>query len=427
MIKRILALLLAALLLLSLSSCGPEPGVTVLDPSQTNPEYLSFFSNVSLSSSDVVKYWSDLFTETYHNRVYVNFESAAYYADEGLSYRELLVKRLESGSPDDIYIINAEDVLEFEKHGYWLDLSDMDFVDNLSDAALYQSTYNGKVFSLPLSFTGFGLTWNVDMLSEHGLTVPGNLSEFMNVCETLHSNGILPYGANKGFALTVPAMCVGLAELYGSDDLDVRLTSLNSGETPISHYLRDGFSFLATMIEKGYMNPEQALSSTPSIDDVALFSSGECAFICTSLGDLSGLQSLPFEINLTGLPVLENGSISVYGADKRLCINPESAHLETALRFIEMVGTTQALDASAALSNVMSSARNSDNTWLPPEGLISLLSQPGQIPNQDFSLKFNTWESIRNVAREICAGISVEQACSMLDEMQRADLLSYAG
>ena len=82
---------------------------------------------------------------------------ADFYAEEGLSYRELLLKRMESGQADDLYIIPAEDVLEFDQKGFIYDLSGLDCISSLSEDALRQSTYKGKVFSVPLSYTGFGL------------------------------------------------------------------------------------------------------------------------------------------------------------------------------------------------------------------------------------------------------------------------------
>lgn len=425
--KRISALLAAAAMLLITVGCGDEStGVYVLDDAIIQPEYLSFFSNTNISDNDVAKYWSDRFMEAYNKQVYIDYDGAAYYDSEGLSYRELLKKRMESSAPDDLYIINAEDVLEFEKKGYWMDLSDLDFVDNLSEAALYQSTYNGKVFSVPLSFTGFGFYWNVDLLREHGLEVPGNLNEFLEVCEKLKGDGVLPYGSNKGYGLTVPAMCAGLSELYASDNLEQRQNALNSGETPISDYMRAGYEFLALMLENGYLDPEQALQSTPWGEDLELFSAGKCAFVCTQLGNINNMPQRNFETKMTGVPVLENGCVSVYGASSRLCVNPNSKHLDTALQFVEMVGTPEALERSATLDNAMSSAKTSVfNCSEVEEDLVLLLGQHGQIPNQDFSLHFNTWESIRDVARELCGGATVEQACNMLDEKQQSELRQY--
>lgn len=425
----ITAALSAGILLCTLTACkAPESSLQIVEEPAREPEYINFFASQNFAESDLGKYWSDRFAELYDQQVYVNYDVATYYAEKGLSYRELLQRRMESASPDDLYIINAEDVLAFEREDYWMDLADLDFVENLSDAALYQSTYNGKVFSVPLTFTGFGFCWNVAVLEEHGLTVPGNLEEFLEVCEKLKAAGILPYGANKGYALTVPAMCVGLSGLYGASDQEQRIAALNSGETPISSYLSKGFAFLAEMIEKGYLDPQQAMNAEPRKEDVQLFVDGECAFICLELSAVLQQDKLKdIELEFTGIPVLEGGCIAVYGADVRLCVNPKTASMDTVLRFVEMVGTQAALDESAAWQNKLSCAKNSKLEIEPVQkNMYELLQQPGQIPNQDFALHFNTWESIRNQGREICNGATVAEACSNLDELQRMDLEAYA-
>lgn len=425
--RQALSLLIVGTMLCVLAACGKEESnVQISDSEHGEPEYLSFFSSQNMSESDLTKYWSERFMETYNRPVYIIFDGATYYADEGLSYRELLEKRLASSAPDDLYIINAEDVMAFEKRGYWMDLSEMDFVDNLSEAALSQSTYNEKVFSIPLAFTGFGFAWNVDMLAENGLSVPRNLEEFLAVCRQLKDAGILPYGANKGFALTVPAMAVGFAELYGSTDKEERTAALNSGTTPVSTYMRDGFEFLNQMIELGYLDPEQAMAATPRQEDLELFLSDGCAFVCATMNTLEEMKEASFEIELTGIPVLPEGSISIYGASDRLCVNPNSRHLNTALDFVEMIGTTEALEESAKVDKSMSSAKHANiEQFHSAQNLAGLLQQPGQIPNQDFALHFNTWESIRDAGREICGGASVEEACAMLDERQRTELEAY--
>lgn len=423
-LRRAGALCLVLALLWGLTACGGEKSpVQILDGPEAQPEYLSFFSSKSLSGSDIGKYWSDHFAASYNKKVYINYDGAAYYADEGLSYRELLEKRLQSSAPDDLYIINAEDVMEFGRKGYWMDLSGLDCIGNLTDAALYQSTFDGKVFSLPLALTGFGFCWNVDLLEEHGLAVPAKLDEFLAVCEALKAAGILPYGGNKGYALTVPAMCVGLAELYGSPDVERRVEELNSGAVPISSYLRKGYTFLELLIGEGYLDPQQAMDTVPG-DEWELLESGACGFICTGLG---GTKDRPVQVAMTGLPVLPEGGVGVYGAYNRLCVNPNAKNLETALAFLEMVGDTEALNTSATLSNLMPSAKGGGVAPPPSEqGLYELLQSPGQIPNQDFGLHFNTWENIRDVGREICGGLSVDEACAKLDGMQRADLEAYA-
>lgn len=424
-IKTAVCFLLAIFLSGSITACGAvEENMQIIEVTDSQTEFLRFFSSTDFSGNDVGKYWSEQFINEYNKQVYIDYDAATYYADEGLSYRELLEKRLASSMPEDIYIINAEDVIEFERKGYWMDLSKMDFVNNLSDAALYQSTYEGKVFSVPLCFTGFGFYWNTNLLKEHGLSIPTNIDEFLTVCERLKAGGILPYGANKGSALTVPAMGKGMASLYRSADCNRKIEQLNSGELAVSTYMREGFEFLALLIEREYMDPEQALKMQPG-EELEMFLNEECAFICSTL-DQDVMECSDFPVALTGLPLLADGQIAVYGTDLRLAVNPNSKQIDTVCKFIEMVGTSKALDISAEIRGAMSSAKNSDlKIDSKNEELCELLTQPGQVPNQDFSLHFNTWENIRNIGREICGGISVEEACNKLDELQEMELEEY--
>ena len=319
--------------------------------------------------------------------IVVYSDSAGYYADEGLSYRELLLKRLSSGTADDLYLIPAEDVLEFDEKGYIYDLSDLKCIRNLSKDALIQSTYDGKVFSLPLSYTCFGFVWNVDMLKQYDLAVPENREEFLNVCETLKENGILPYGANKDFGLTVPVMCAGLYDVYQREGTEQKLQELSEGTTPVSEYMRKGFYFLQMMIDKGYMDPEKALDTIPSSDgEKEFFAQENCAFICAIYRGKT-FEGYPFEIEMTPLPLLENGSICVVGADQRLAINPNAKHLEAAITVVEALGQTEILDAFAQNLGKISSSKNATAPAIPQsDSIISCVVKGSQIPNQDFRL-----------------------------------------
>ena len=353
-------------------------------------------------------------------------DSAGYYAEEGLSYRELLLKRLASGTADDLYLIPAEDVLEFDDKGYIYDMSDLKCVSNLSDDALIQSTYDGKVFSIPLTYTCFGFVWNVDMLKEYGLEVPENLEEFLNVCETLKENGILPYGANKDFALTVPVMCAGLYDVYQEADSEKKLEALSNGETAISEYMEKGFSFLRLLIDRGYMDPEGALDMAPLGDEEkAFFAEGNCAFICALYRGVT-FEGYPFEIKMTPLPVLENGSICVVGADQRLAVNPGSEHLDAAIAIVEAFGQTETLDSFAASLGKISSSQNATAPDIPQsDSIIACVAGGGQIPNQDFRLHFNVWDTVRDLSQQVCRGMSAEEAAAEYDSRQQQEIAVY--
>lgn len=355
-------------------------------------------------------------------------DSASYYADEGLSYRELLLKRLSSGTADDIYLIPAEDVLEFDEKGFIYDLSGLDCIGNLSKDALVQSTYEEKVFSIPLSYTCFGFVWNVDMLEKYDLKVPGNLEEFLNVCKVLKENGILPYGANKDFALTVPVMCAGFYDLYQGGGTEEKLAALSDGTVPVSEYIGKGFDFLQMMIDEGYMDPEQALGTMPLSEEEALFfREGNCAFICAIYRGKT-FEGCPFEIEMTPLPVTENGSICVVGADQRLAVNPGAKHLDAAITIMEALGQAEMLDSFAGKLGKISSSKNATAPDIPQsKAIIECVAGGDQIPNQDFRLHFNVWDTVRDLSRQLCQGESADKVTAEYDARQMEEIAVYGG
>lgn len=413
-----------------ISSCSTKPNGPEVYLDDKNEEIvITLFAQGETISSLIQQCFNEIINTEQTKTFILYSDSANFYADEGLSYRELLLKRMESGEADDLYIIPAEDVLEFDRKGYIYDLAHMDFVHNLSEAALNQSTYDGKVFSLPLTYTAFGFLWNVDLLHQFGLEVPENLSEFLVVCETLKQNGIVPYGSNMDYGLSLLAMGAGLAPLYRGENPEQKLTQLTEGTLPISTYMRAGFTFLKMMIDNGYLDIEQALSTQPNSEEERnRFRDGQCALISTICRGSAFSDDYPFEMVMTAMPVLEEGAICVVGADQRLAVNPNSKHLEEALAAVEALGTVETLNEFARLQRKTSSARGNEAATLPQAApLISSLTADEQIPNQDFSLHFNTWNTIKELCVKLGEGASVDAVCEEYDTLQLQEIATYPG
>ena len=413
-----------------ISSCSTKPNGPEVYLDDKNKEIvITLFAQGETISSLIQQCFNEIINTEQTKTFILYSDSANFYADEGLSYRELLLKRMESGEADDLYIIPAEDVLEFDRKGYIYDLAHMDFVHNLSEAALNQSTYDGKVFSLPLTYTAFGFLWNVDLLHQFGLEVPENLSEFLVVCETLKQNGIVPYGSNMDYGLSLLAMGAGLAPLYRGENPEQKLAQLTEGTLPISTYMRAGFTFLKMMIDSGYLNIEQALSTQPNSEEERnRFRDGQCALISTICRGSAFSDDYPFEMAMTAMPILEEGTICVVGADQRLAVNPNSKHLDEALAAVEALGTVETLNEFARLQRKTSSARGNEAATLPQAApLISSLTTDEQIPNQDFSLHFNTWNTIKELCVKLGEGASVDAVCEEYDTLQLQEIATYPG
>lgn len=122
--------LLVALTVLALVGAGCGMGQTdpelYLDHSIPETPITIFTQNEEVSDA-IEDCCKTVLNQDGSTNIMVYSDSANFYADEGLSYRELLLKRLSSGTADDLYLIPAEDVLEFDEKGYIYDMSDLDF------------------------------------------------------------------------------------------------------------------------------------------------------------------------------------------------------------------------------------------------------------------------------------------------------------
>ena len=192
-----------------------------------------------------------------------------------------------------------------------------------------------------------------------------------------------------------------------------RLEALSNGTAAISEYMEKGFDFLQMMIDKGYMNPDRALETLPKKEEEkSFFANGNCAFICAIYSG-KALEGYPFEIAMTPLPVLENGSVCVVGADQRMAINPRSKHLDSAIAIVEALGQAETLDTFAKNQGRISSSKNATAPDIPQtDSLIACIAEGRQIPNQDFSLNFNVWENVRDLSQQLCRGKSAAQVAA---------------
>lgn len=74
-----------------------------------------------------------------------------------------------------------------------LDLSNESWVANMEEAPKPGASFNGKLYGLNIwSVDTTAILYNTQMFEEYQLEVPTNYEEFLNVCETLKSNGIRP-------------------------------------------------------------------------------------------------------------------------------------------------------------------------------------------------------------------------------------------
>ena len=111
--------------------------------------------------------------------------------DESYGYLKSLM--VSGNAPDIIQLQSYDAVFEFSKAGYLLDLSSEPVISLTSKKWLSAVSREGKVYGLPMDFSGIGIFYNKEIFGKYGLTPPNTYLELKRICGVLKGYGIHPF------------------------------------------------------------------------------------------------------------------------------------------------------------------------------------------------------------------------------------------
>lgn len=357
--------------------------------------------------------------ERTHPDVRISYKSYTPKDTTEKSYDDVVRDRIRHGMGDDLYIMNPDVAYDMYQEGYLADLSDMEVVKYLTKDALSQCTIDGKVISVPMTMLCYGLFVNQDLLDSVGLELPETKQDFLHCCEVLKENGIMPMAANRAWMETF-VLTQGFASLYIEDGREEKIAALNSGETPISQYMRPGFEFLQELIDKEYFDLEFAKAALAG-DEKEKFLNQEVAFVVhydTAIQDqVYGTHS--FNMAFIGFPTDEYGQVHLFNAAQRLCIVKDAKNIELVKAFVEQL-TAKEVGADL-IKNSGSFSPRSDIVSDHPDILDTAYenvkagrSMPGTNPE----IRLEQWGTTFSKVRELYDGKSVDEIMAGFDALQ---------
>ena len=230
----------------------------VFFPQQYHPvsyEYIDSKNNIQLTffgfkwETDNVRTIEQLITEFMNQNKTVN---VLYEGIKGRAYFPVLERRVQTENGDDLFMINQDTLLALSQGGNLVDLSELNEINEYSALTLSQiREKDGSVFALPTSVSAFGLYCNLDLLKKYQISVPNNITEFLDACKVFSEAGITPIIANNDISLKTLVMARGMPALYQSGE--ATFSEINTGKFPLSTYLRSGFELLEYLCEHGYI------------------------------------------------------------------------------------------------------------------------------------------------------------------------------
>lgn len=340
-----------------------------------------------------------------------------------ITYDEACTERIRDYMGDDIVMLNTDTITNLGREGLLADLSDLEGADALLPTVRASLTVDGKLVAFPWEYVAYGLIVNNDILKEHGLDIPETPDEFFACCEKLKADGMaIPMAANRWW-LECFVLTQGFVDFYQSENMEQLIADLNDGTTKMSQYMRPGFEFLKTCIDKGYIDAEQANSYEAFMERDA-FLGHESAFMTSFTGAVTGegrkLNSYDFDLRVVGFPT-ERGQVALSSATG-MAIPAADENMENAKRAVATLCSAEGSRIYCSKSGNFpprSDVKTGIEEMPVLEGFMDDINAGRLVSAANPSINMELWGNTCIVVRDLLAGASVDECMDTIDQLQQ--------
>ena len=417
---------LAALTILALVGCGSNKGSGDLIPQDALQEkrVVNLFSPMEKTDPDaenIARTAADLTIAMAEEKLGVSVAYWTYTAEnyQDRTYDEVALDRARNNM-DDLYLLNPDVIQALGEEGHLMDLSGLDSAKNLREIIRVANTVDGKLVAIPQEVVAYGLFVNMNMFRQYNLELPNTPEEFLECCRVFKENGIeTPIGANRWWLETF-VFAIAYADLYNGENTQAEIAALNSGEARYSDYMRPGFEFLRTLIDRGYIDAEKALVSEAIEGEGANFLAGKTPIVMAYWGAANAetaygqtdfeMQVIGFPSSLGQMPVMPMTGWAV-GANGK--------HAEDAMQVMDVIMSDEALQLYAETNRVISPSKNVKVDCVPAlRPLNDRIEEGVYVLGSNAGMSVEQWGNTCLIVRDLLAGASVDDCMAAFDELQ---------
>lgn len=242
--------------------------------------------------------------------------------------------------PDLFYTWSCGFLGDFVASGkvYGLDENYRNYTEQLSEKMLINTTYDGKLYGVPLVMNAVGLFVNMDVLKSAGYdSVPKTYKELMSCCDDLVSLGITPFGLAGAEDWCITEYLEPIIEKScGAKELNAVFTGKKSWDNQEIASAVDAFQ---NMIKKGYFGDDFLFRGN---DEVAYdFMSDKYAFYMNGTWNCS-MFAAEQKIKLAEFPAINkkkssNGQM-IGGPSDAIAVSAASANADIAAKYVFELG-----------------------------------------------------------------------------------------
>ncbi len=297
---------------------------------------------------------------------------------DGVTFRTKAPIELQSGNPPDIFFAwEGGWAQKMVSSGFAAPLDDYyakyGWASFVNPAGVTLATIDGHKYFLPTQMSGSFVWYRPDIFAQYNIQVPTTWDEFLQVCDTLKTNGVIPLMIAD--QAKWPAQFEWTAiyvNKYGLAKYDELLHNKIPWTDPS---VVDAFNVLRDLVTKGYVWP--GYNSTDIDPGNIPFSQGKVAMwyqgtwmISTFLGNN---KTLPFSVGFFPFPAFPGvkPTIEVF-AENTLMIDSKSKYKDQAAEFLNWIISDQAQQ-----HKINSQLPYAANTRVSLASLIPLAQQAG--------------------------------------------------
>lgn len=329
--KKVLALLLAMGMVLSLVGCGSS-AASKQQPTADNPVDIKMWCIATESDSNRHAYESAIadFTAA-HPEINLTWE-----ATENEEYKTKIKAAVAANEMPDIFFTWGGGFLrEFVEAGrvYCLDDAYTKYAEELPVQNMGNHEYDGKYYAAPITFNIVGMFCNMDLLKQAGYDkVPGTYEELIACCDALVAKGIIPFGCSgkENWCVTEYLESI-IQKSCGTQTLK----DMYLGKTPWNNEdLVNAVGIFQEMIDKEYFDPDGLALENNEVK--ANFEAGKYAFYINGTWNCADFAGKPIgeSVQVAEFPVINSDKAKlgelIGGSNDSLAVAASSKNPEVA-------------------------------------------------------------------------------------------------
>ncbi len=419
---------LAVLVLISLTACGGGDSKNLVSHYTEETETVNLFSPMEKTDPDaenVARTASDQTVTMAEEALNVTVVYRTYTAEDyqDKTYDEVCLDRARNNM-DDLYLLNPDTILALGAEGKLMDLSGLDSAKNLREIIRTANTVDGKLVAIPQEVVAYGLFVNKDLFDRYHLDLPETPEDFLECCRVFQENGIeTPVGTNRWWLETF-VFAQAYAELYNGGNTETEIAALNSGAARYSDYMRPGFEFLQTLMDRGYIDAEKALVSEAIEGEGEDFLAGKTPIVMAYWGAANtdtAYGKTDFTMEVIGFPS-RLGQMPVMPMTG-WAVGAKAEHAGDAMAVLDIITSDAALSLYSEINRVISPSKNVSVECVPAlKPLNERIEEGVYVLGSNASMNVEQWGNTCRIVRELLGGATVDECMAAFDALQDAAL-----